>query len=34
MADEKTEEPTDKKLRDARRDGETVKSPDLSFAVL
>lgn len=34
MADEKTEEPTDKKLKDARRDGETVKSADLSFAVL
>lgn len=34
MADEKTEEPTDKKLKDARRDGETVKSADLSFALL
>ncbi len=34
MSDEKTEEPTDKKLRDARRDGETVKSADLSFATL
>lgn len=34
MSDEKTEEPTDKKLRDARRDGETVKSPDLSFSLL
>ncbi|HEV3423842.1 MAG TPA: type III secretion system export apparatus subunit SctU [Paraburkholderia sp.] len=34
MADEKTEEPSEKKLRDARRDGETVKSPDLSFALL
>lgn len=34
MADEKTEEPTEKKLRDARRDGETVKSADLSFALL
>ncbi|SDI39821.1 type III secretion system export apparatus subunit SctU [Paraburkholderia phenazinium] len=34
MADEKTEEPTEKKLRDARNDGETVKSPDLVFALL
>ena len=34
MSDEKTEEPSDKKLRDARRDGETVKSPDLSFSLL
>jgi type III secretion protein U len=34
MSDEKTEEPTEKKLRDAREDGETVKSPDLSFAML
>jgi type III secretion protein U len=34
MSDEKTEEPTEKKLRDARQDGETVKSPDLSFAML
>jgi type III secretion protein U len=34
MSDEKTEEPTDKKLRDARRDGETVKSADLSFSML
>ncbi len=34
MSDEKTEEPTDKKLQDARRDGETVKSPDLSFSLL
>lgn len=34
MADEKTEEPTDKKLRDARRDGETVKSTDLPFAAI
>ncbi|VWB88627.1 type III secretion system export apparatus subunit SctU [Burkholderia lata] len=34
MSDEKTEQPTDKKLKDARRDGETVKSTDLSFATL
>ena len=34
MSDEKTEEPTEKKLRDARQDGETIKSPDLSFAML
>ena len=34
MSDEKTEEPTDKKLRDAREDGETVKSTDLAFALL
>ena len=34
MSDEKTEEPTEKKLRDAREDGETIKSPDLSFAML
>ncbi|GLU31321.1 type III secretion system export apparatus subunit SctU [Trinickia caryophylli] len=34
MSDEKTEQPTDKKLKDARRDGETVKSADLSFAAL
>ncbi|WP_429499442.1 type III secretion system export apparatus subunit SctU [Robbsia andropogonis] len=34
MADEKTEQPTDKKLRDARRDGETVKSTDLPFAAM
>ncbi|CAB3725583.1 type III secretion system export apparatus subunit SctU [Paraburkholderia rhynchosiae] len=34
MADEKTEQPTDKKLRDARRDGETVKSTDLPFAAI
>lgn len=34
MADEKTEEPSDKKLRDARRDGETVKSTDLPFAAI
>lgn len=29
MSDEKTEQPTDKKLRDARRDGEVSKSKDL-----
>ena len=34
MSDEKTEEPTDKKLRDARRDGKTVKSTDLPFAAV
>jgi len=34
MSDEKTEEPSEKKLRDAREDGETIKSPDLSFALL
>ncbi|TKC91517.1 EscU/YscU/HrcU family type III secretion system export apparatus switch protein [Trinickia terrae] len=34
MSDEKTEEPTEKKLKDARRDGETVKSNDLAFALL
>jgi type III secretion protein U len=34
MSDEKTEEPSEKKLRDARNDGETIKSPDLSFALL
>lgn len=34
MSDEKTEEPTEKKLKDARNDGETVKSTDLSFALL
>jgi type III secretion protein U len=34
MSDEKTEEPSEKKLRDARQDGETIKSPDLSFALL
>ncbi|AGR67559.1 type III secretion system export apparatus subunit SctU [Burkholderia pseudomallei] len=33
MSDEKTEEPTDKKLRDARRDGEVSRSTDLSDAV-
>jgi type III secretion protein U len=33
MSDEKTEEPTDKKLRDAREKGESVKSPDLSASL-
>jgi len=34
MSDEKTEEPSEKKLRDARRDGETVKSADLAFGLM
>lgn len=34
MSDEKTEQPTDKKLEDARRDGETSKSSDLPAAAL
>ncbi|QGZ65822.1 type III secretion system export apparatus subunit SctU [Paraburkholderia acidisoli] len=34
MSDEKTEQPTDKKLRDARRDGEVSKSTDLVDGVL
>lgn len=34
MSDEKTEAPTDKKLRDARRDGEVPKSPDLAAGAL
>lgn len=34
MSEEKTEEPSDKKLRDARLDGETSKSTDLPFAAL
>ncbi|CAN7581896.1 type III secretion system export apparatus subunit SctU [Trinickia sp. LjRoot230] len=33
MSDEKTEQPTDKKLRDARDDGDTSKSTDLVEAV-
>lgn len=33
MSDEKTEEPTEKRLRDARKDGETSKSTDLVEAV-
>lgn len=34
MSDEKTEQPTEKKLRDARRDGEVSKSTDLVDGVL
>lgn len=34
MSEEKTEQPSDKKLRDARRDGETCKSTDLPFAAI
>jgi type III secretion protein U len=34
MSDEKTEAPTDKKLRDARRDGEVPKSTDLAAGAL
>lgn len=34
MSEEKTEQPTDKKLRDARKDGETSKSTDLVDAVI
>ncbi len=34
MSEEKTEQPSDKKLRDARRDGETSKSTDLPFAAI
>jgi type III secretion protein U len=34
MSDEKTEQPTDKKLRDARKDGEVSKSQDLVDGVL
>ncbi|MEM4985772.1 type III secretion system export apparatus subunit SctU [Collimonas sp. H4R21] len=34
MSDEKTEEPSEKKLTDARRDGETSKSQDLPFAAI
>ncbi len=33
MSDEKTEEPTDKKLRDARKDGQVSKSSDLADAI-
>ncbi|UVE69360.1 type III secretion system export apparatus subunit SctU [Burkholderia pyrrocinia] len=33
MSDDKTEEPTDKKLRDARRDGDVARSTDLTDAV-
>lgn len=32
MSDEKTEEPTDKKLRDAKEKGQSPKSPDLNAA--
>ncbi|MFM0553152.1 type III secretion system export apparatus subunit SctU [Paraburkholderia sediminicola] len=32
MSEEKTEKPTDKRLRDARKDGETAKSSDLTEA--
>ena len=34
MSDEKTEQPTEKKLQDAKRDGETSKSTDLSGAAV
>jgi type III secretion protein U len=34
MSDEKTEQPTDKKMEDARRDGETAKSTDLTTAAI
>jgi len=34
MSEEKTEQPSDKKLRDARNDGETSKSTDLPFAAI
>lgn len=34
MSDEKTEQPTDKKLEDAHKDGETAKSADLTAAVV
>lgn len=34
MSDEKTEKPTDKKLKDARRDGEVAKSQDLTVAAV
>lgn len=34
MSDEKTEEPSDKKMEDARRDGKVVKSADLTAAAL
>src|ERR1700710_1571770 len=34
MSDEKTEAPTDKKLQDARRDGEVPKSTDLAAGAL
>ncbi|WP_338861773.1 type III secretion system export apparatus subunit SctU (plasmid) [Mycetohabitans rhizoxinica] len=34
MSDEKTEEPTEKRLRDARRDGQVAKSTDLTDAAI
>ncbi|CAJ0737231.1 type III secretion system export apparatus subunit SctU [Ralstonia mannitolilytica] len=34
MSDEKTEQPTEKKLKDAHKDGETAKSADLIAAVV
>ncbi|WP_323073927.1 type III secretion system export apparatus subunit SctU [Mycetohabitans endofungorum] len=34
MSDEKTEEPTEKRLRDARRDGQVAKSTDLTDAAV
>jgi type III secretion protein U len=34
MSDEKTEQPSDKKLEDARRDGKVVKSTDLTAAAV
>ncbi|MCG1042855.1 type III secretion system export apparatus subunit SctU [Mycetohabitans sp. B8] len=34
MSDEKTEQPTEKRLRDARRDGQVAKSTDLTDAVV
>lgn len=34
MSDEKTEDPTDKKLRDARDDGEVPKSADITIAAV
>ncbi|RFP13235.1 EscU/YscU/HrcU family type III secretion system export apparatus switch protein [Duganella sp. BJB488] len=34
MSDEKTERPTEKKLQDARRDGESTKSTDLGSAAV
>ncbi|HEU4459590.1 MAG TPA: type III secretion system export apparatus subunit SctU [Methylibium sp.] len=33
MSDEKTEEPTDKKLQDARKQGQVAKSQDLAMAI-
>ncbi len=34
MSDEKTEKPTEKKLQDARRDGEVPISPDVTAAAV